>query len=225
MASKNPPPSKKPVQALPPLPTVRIEFHDPEELKARNVWLFRVVFVLVLIVAASWAGVYSLARVAISATRERAMVASTADLRLVPLKPIDRQVVSQARLEEFVRKAISTMQSMSFRSVDEAAANSRDFFCPQSYEDMLGKMQPLYERVTKDKLVSSWVFQKGPVVTSSVENSDGTYTYRIDGEGLSRYEGKSEETHQYAFIFEVIQTLALDHPYGVCVRRFNFRPK
>lgn len=196
---------------------------DPAEIKDRAARYLTIAsgLTLALIVAiATSAGLaYKIVH------QKPALAAATNDLRLIPIKSLDRAIRSADTLEEFVRKALSRMYSMSFRSTDTALLDSRPFFCQAQYAALPTIMSKTYERVKKDRLVTSWTNTKGPTLVDTSGADGQLKTYILDGQGELRYEGRSEERYPLAVRFEVVQTDSIDdYPYGVCVKSFNFKP-
>lgn len=95
--------------------------------------------------------------------------AATPDLRLAPLIPLDKPVLSQQGLLNWVTETISNAVSLDFLEWREKLSNTRENFEEAAYKSFLASLQSsgVLDMIKEKRLSVSAVVTRAPVITAS----------------------------------------------------------
>lgn len=118
--------------------------------------------------------------------------ASTADGRVIQLKPLSQPSVNADAVTGFVEESVRHVMSLDFVKYRETLAKGRGHFTKRGYKDFTDGLvsSGFLGKLKQEKLVTSANFVYGPVVTAEgVSPNSKLYTWVVKGRLLVNLEG------------------------------------
>ncbi len=148
--------------------------------------------------------------------------AATPDLRLAPLVPLDRPVLTQQGLLNWVSETITSSMSLDFLEWRKKLDNMRDNFDDAAYKSFLESLQSsgILEMIREKRLSASAIVTKAPVIIASGVVS-GIATWRIEFPIIVSYESSQgvESTQHLLATVLVRRASTAKTPRGVVIQQ------
>lgn len=148
--------------------------------------------------------------------------AATPDLRLAPLIPLDKPVLSQQGLLNWVTETISNAVSLDFLEWREKLSNTRENFEEAAYKSFLASLQSsgILNMIKEKRLSVSAVVTRAPVITAS-GLVGGKATWKIEFPLIVSYESSQgvESTQRLMATVLVARTSTVLTPRGVVIQQ------
>lgn len=148
--------------------------------------------------------------------------AATPDLRLAPLIPLDKPVLSQQGLLNWVTETISNAVSLDFLEWREKLSNTRENFEEAAYKSFLASLQSsgILDMIKEKRLSVSAVVTRAPVITAS-GLVGGKATWKIEFPLIVSYESSQgvESTQRLMATVLVARTSTVLTPRGVVIQQ------
>ena len=148
--------------------------------------------------------------------------AATPDLRLAPLIPLDKPVLSQQGLLNWVTETISNAVSLDFLEWREKLSNTRENFEEAAYKSFLASLQSsgVLDMIKEKRLSVSAVVTRAPVITAS-GLVGGKATWKIEFPLIVSYESSQgvESTQRLMATVLVARASTVLTPRGVVIQQ------
>ena len=148
--------------------------------------------------------------------------AATPDLRLAPLIPLDKPVLSQQGLLNWVTETISNAVSLDFLEWREKLSNTRENFEEAAYKSFLASLQSsgVLDMIKEKRLSVSAVVTRAPVITAS-GLVGGKATWKIEFPLILSYESSQgvESTQRLMATVLVARASTVLTPRGVVIQQ------
>ncbi len=148
--------------------------------------------------------------------------AATPDLRLAPLIPLDKPVLSQQGLLNWVTETISNAVSLDFLEWREKLSNTRENFEEAAYKSFLASLQSsgVLDMIKEKRLSVSAVVTRAPVITAS-GLVGGKATWKIEFPLIVSYESSQgvESTQRLMATVLVARASTVTTPRGVVIQQ------
>ena len=148
--------------------------------------------------------------------------AATPDLRLAPLIPLDKPVLSQQGLLNWVTETISNAVSLDFLEWREKLSNTRENFEEAAYKSFLASLQSsgVLDMIKEKRLSVSAVVTRAPVITAS-GLVGGKATWKIEFPLIVPYESSQgvESTQRLMATVLVARASTVLTPRGVVIQQ------
>ncbi|MBD8896165.1 DotI/IcmL/TraM family protein [Desulfovibrio desulfuricans] len=148
--------------------------------------------------------------------------AATPDLRLAPLIPLDKPVLSQQGLLNWVTETISNAVSLDFLEWREKLSNTRENFEEAAYKSFLASLQSsgVLDMIKEKRLSVSAVVTRAPVITAS-GLVGGTATWKVEFPLIVSYESSQgvESTQRLMATVLVARASTVTTPRGVVIQQ------
>ena len=148
--------------------------------------------------------------------------AATPDLRLAPLIPLDKPVLSQQGLLNWVTETISNAVSLDFLEWREKLSNTRENFEEAAYKSFLASLQSsgVLDMIKEKRLSVSAVVTRAPVITAS-GLVGGKATWKIEFPLIVSYESSQgvESTQRLMATVLVARASTVITPRGVVIQQ------
>ena len=144
------------------------------------------------------------------------------DLRLAPLIPLDRPVLTQQGLLNWVSETITSSMSLDFLEWRKKLDNMRDNFDDAAYKSFLDSLQSsgILEMIKEKRLSASAIVTEAPVIIASGVVS-GIATWRIEFPIIVSYESSQgvESTQHLLATVLVRRASTAKTPRGVVIQQ------
>lgn len=148
--------------------------------------------------------------------------AATPDLRLAPLIPLDRPVLTQQGLLNWVTETISNAVSLDFLEWREKLSNTRENFEEAAYKSFLASLDSsgILDMIREKRLSVSAVATRAPVITAS-GLIGGTMTWKVEFPLIVSYESSQgvESTQRLLATVLVARASTVITPRGVVIQQ------
>ena len=148
--------------------------------------------------------------------------AATPDLRLAPLVPLDRPVLTQQGLLNWVSETITNSMSLDFLEWRKKLDNMRDNFDDAAYKSFLDSLHGsgILDMIRERRLSASAIVTKAPVIIASGIVS-GIATWRIEFPIIVSYESSHgvESTQHLLATVLVRRASTAKTPRGVVIQQ------
>ena len=148
--------------------------------------------------------------------------AATPDLRLAPLIPLDKPVLTQQGLLNWVTETISNAVSLDFLEWREKLSNTRENFEEAAYKSFLASLQSsgVLDMIKEKRLSVSAVVTRAPVITAS-GLVGGKATWKIEFPLIVSYESSQgvESTQRLMATVLVARASTVLTPRGVVIQQ------
>ena len=148
--------------------------------------------------------------------------AATPDLRLAPLIPLDKPVLSQQGLLNWVTETISNAVSLDFLEWREKLSRTRENFEEAAYKSFLASLQSsgILDMIRDKRLSASAVVTRAPVISAS-GLVGGTMTWKIEFPLILSYESSQgvESTQRLMATVLVARAATVTTPRGVVIQQ------
>ena len=148
--------------------------------------------------------------------------AATPDLRLAPLIPLDKPVLSQQGLLNWVTETISNAVSLDFLEWREKLSNTRENFEDAAYKSFLSSLgsSGILDMIREKRLSVSAVVTRAPVISAS-GLVGGRATWKVEFPLVVSYESSQgvESTQRLMATVLVARASTLTTPRGVVIQQ------
>ena len=148
--------------------------------------------------------------------------AATPDLRLAPLIPLDKPVLTQQGLLNWVTETISNAVSLDFLEWREKLSNTRENFEETAYKSFLASLKSsgILDMIQEKRLSVSAVATRAPVITAS-GLVGGTATWKVEFPLIVSYESSQgvESTQRLMATVLVARASTVLTPRGVVIQQ------
>ena len=148
--------------------------------------------------------------------------AATPDLRLAPLIPLDKPVLPQQGLLNWVTETISNAVSLDFLEWREKLSNTRENFEETAYKSFLASLKSsgILDMIQEKRLSVSAVVTRAPVITAS-GLVGGTATWKVEFPLIVSYESSQgvESTQRLMATVLVARASTVLTPRGVVIQQ------
>ena len=148
--------------------------------------------------------------------------AATPDLRLAPLIPLDKPVLPQQGLLNWVTETISNAVSLDFLEWREKLSNTRENFEETAYKSFLASLKSsgILDMIQEKRLSVSAVVTRAPVITAS-GLVGGKATWKIEFPLIVSYESSQgvESTQRLMATVLVARASTVLTPRGVVIQQ------
>lgn len=148
--------------------------------------------------------------------------AATPDLRLAPLIPLDKPVLSQQGLLNWVTETISNAISLDFLEWREKLSNTRENFEDAAYKSFLSSLgsSGILDMIREKRLSVSAVVTRAPVISAS-GLVGGRATWKVEFPLVVSYESSQgvESTQRLMATVLVARASTLTTPRGVVIQQ------
>ena len=148
--------------------------------------------------------------------------AATPDLRLAPLIPLDKPVLPQQGLLNWVTETISNAVSLDFLEWREKLSKTRENFEETAYKSFLASLKSsgILDMIQEKRLSVSAVVTRAPVITAS-GLVGGTATWKVEFPLIVSYESSQgvESTQRLMATVMVCRASTALTPRGVVIQQ------
>ena len=148
--------------------------------------------------------------------------AATPDLRLAPLIPLDKPVLSQQGLLNWVTETISNAVSLDFLEWREKLSNTRENFEEAAYKSFLAALQSsgILDMIRDKRLSASAVVTRAPVISAS-GLVGGIMTWKVEFPLILSYESSQgvDSTQRLAATVMAASAPTVLTPRGVVIQQ------
>ena len=148
--------------------------------------------------------------------------AATPDLRLAPLIPLDKPVLTQQGLLNWVTETISNAVSLDFLEWREKLSKTRENFEETAYKSFLTSLKSsgILDMIQEKRLSVSAVVTRAPVITAS-GLVGGTATWKVEFPLIVSYESSQgvESTQRLMATVLVARASTVLTPRGVVIQQ------
>lgn len=148
--------------------------------------------------------------------------AATPDLRLAPLVPLDKPLLTQQGLLNWVTETICNAVSLDFLEWREKLSNTRENFEEAAYKSFLASLQSsgVLDMIKEKRLSVSAVVTRAPVITAS-GLVGGKATWKIEFPLIVSYESSQgvESTQRLMATVLVARASTVLTPRGVVIQQ------
>ena len=148
--------------------------------------------------------------------------AATPDLRLAPLIPLDKPVLTQQGLLNWVTETISNAVSLDFLEWRDKLSRPRENFEEAAYKSFLAALQSsgILDMIRDKRLSASAVVTRAPVISAS-GLVGGTMTWKIEFPLILSYESSQgvESTQRLMATVLVARAATVTTPRGVVIQQ------
>ena len=148
--------------------------------------------------------------------------AATPDLRLAPLIPLDKHVLTQQGLLNWVAETISSAVSLDFLEWREKLSSTRENFEEAAYKSFLASLQSsgVLDMIKEKRLSVSAVVTRAPVISAS-GLVGGKATWKVEFPLVVSYESSQgvESTQRLMATVLVCRASTVTTPRGVVIQQ------
>lgn len=148
--------------------------------------------------------------------------AATPDLRLAPLIPLDKPVLTQQGLLNWVTETISNAVSLDFLEWREKLSRTREHFEEAAYKSFLASLQSsgILDMIRDKRLSASAVVTRAPVISAS-GLVGGIMTWKVEFPLILSYESSQgvESTQRLMATVLVARAATVSTPRGVVIQQ------
>lgn len=152
--------------------------------------------------------------------------AATPDLRLAPMVPLDKPLLTQQGLLNWVTETVSNAVSLDFLEWREKLTRTREHFSEPAYKSFLSSLEDsgIITMIREKRLSASAVVTQAPVIVAS-GMTEGRATWRIEFPLLISYESSQgvESTQKLLALVLVRRASTVTTPRGVVVEQVVLR--
>lgn len=161
----------------------------------------------------------------VAATKRPATFAITETGRIIPLVPLDKPYVSDARVVGFADECVRESFGHDFLNFRTTMANARECFTSGGSASFNAAIAPLLVDIQSRRLVMSATLQPAVVVKTSVQG-DRVYTWVVQSKMTLFREGTKDRVAPATYVVDlVIERVPLeDSVRGIAVSQINVRP-
>lgn len=115
--------------------------------------------------------------------------ASTPDLRLAPMTPLSRPIMSQAALLDWSVETVAETLSLDFRNYQKQLTNVRDRYTGKAFKDLLDSLKASGNlRMVIDKRLSATCIATSAPIIEKAGELNGVYTWKLSFPMVISYE-------------------------------------
>lgn len=148
--------------------------------------------------------------------------AATPDLRLAPLVPLDKPVLTQQGLLNWISETVSNAVSLDFLEWREKLTRAREHFDDEAFKSFLASLKSsgMLEMVQEKRLSVSAVVTRAPVIIASGQ-VDGKATWKVEFPIVLSYESSQgvESTQKLMATVLVRRAATVTTPRGVVIQQ------
>ncbi len=153
--------------------------------------------------------------------------ASTTDLRLAQLTPLNQPQMSQAALLNWAVEAVSETLSLDFRNFQKQLTSVRDRYTATAYKDLINSMKSSGNlRMIVDKRLSATCIATSAPIIEKAGLLNGVYTWRITFPMVITYEDSNGiQNKQGLKTVLTIERVPTTHtPKGILIKQIITKP-